>query len=334
MKRDYYKWVAGVVVPLLVAIIGVWGLGPLGNQKRVVVTPPVVVALPGTEKKILRGLPTATELTLKGNSLNGATVEAPADVEGIKITEQTVNDAGDEIKIKLTVGEEVDLGRYRLKVTTPNGSTDVEIEVVEPTPVAGEVCELTKGADAATAFVVSGANLQSVNKIEALDASGTVAAEIVFSDINANAAGNRIDATAKAAANATAGSFKLRLTDPGGTVDTQATIRVVDPPSPTATAGSIGSITIGAAAKEVTVSGTALKPVTKIEALDASGNVAAGIVFSEINANSAGTQISAKAKAAAGAKAETYKLRLTHPGDPVDTEATIEVVAATPAPTP
>ena len=50
---------------------------------------------------------------------------------------------------------------------------------------------------------------------------------IVFSDINAKPAGNRIDAKAKATEDTPAGSFKLRLTDPGGTVDSEATIKVV-----------------------------------------------------------------------------------------------------------
>ena len=103
----------------------------VSNGSGAVMPPPVVIALTGTEKKISRGLPGATELTLKGSSLNNATVEVPADVEGIKITEQTVNNAGDEIKIKLTVTTEVDPGPYRLKVTTPNGSTDVGIQVVQ-----------------------------------------------------------------------------------------------------------------------------------------------------------------------------------------------------------
>ena len=76
---------------------------------------------------------TPTELTLKGNSLNNATVEVLGNVEGIRITEQTVNDAGDEINIKLTVDKGVDLGKYRLKVTTLYGSTNFEIQVVEPT---------------------------------------------------------------------------------------------------------------------------------------------------------------------------------------------------------
>ncbi len=192
-------------------------------------TPPVVIALPETEKKISRGLPVATELTLRGSSLNNATVEAPADVEGIKITEQTVNDAGDEIKIEVTVSEEVDPGPYRLKVTTPNGSTDVEIQVVDPPPSAkvGPIGQaITIGAPEAKEVTVSGIALKPVTKIEALDGTAVVS-EVVFSEVRANNAGTEISAKATAAATVQTGTYKLRLTHPGGTVDTEATIEVV-----------------------------------------------------------------------------------------------------------
>ena len=102
----------------------------MSNGSGAVAPPPVVAALSAMEQQIKRGLMAPTALTLKGNSLNNATVEVLGNVKGIKITEQTVNEAGDEIKIKATVTENVDLGKHQLKVTTPNGSTNVEIEVV------------------------------------------------------------------------------------------------------------------------------------------------------------------------------------------------------------
>ncbi len=192
-------------------------------------TPPVVIALPETEKKISRGLPVATELTLRGSSLNNATVEAPANVEGIKITEQTVNDAGDEIKIKATVNKEVAPGPYRLKVTTPNGSTDVEIQVVDPPPSAKAASigqAITIGDPEAKEVTVSGTALKPVTKIEALDGTAVVG-EVVFSEVRANDAGTEISAKATAAAAVEAGTYKLRFTHPEGTVDTEATIEVI-----------------------------------------------------------------------------------------------------------
>ena len=106
----------------------------VANGPGNVTPPPVVMALPAEEDKIPRGKDgkeNTTGLILRGSNLNDAVVEAPANVAGIRITRQEVNDAGDEIKIQVTVAEEVDLGRYRLKVTTPNGSAEVEVQIVD-----------------------------------------------------------------------------------------------------------------------------------------------------------------------------------------------------------